>query len=332
MKNYGVFAKHSFNNLFKDTVLTDNWIGLEDNSKYNQYVNCSVFDNYQGIRLIGSSSTYFENTSVYDNYEGIFKYASTYFNNSLDSFNNTFIDLQVANDGELVIQENMWYCGPAALSIVFESLGLSVSQEDIAGLAGTNVNGTSLAGLYQACLRYGFNSSVWLLGYDDLRVNDLVVLQFGDDYHFSIVYSINESVVTLNDPSLGLFELDNETFVEYFSGYVLDVEPISERGVKVNVGQMEHIVGVFWPVIFVGSEACIAAGVVITGVGYLVYKLTSGSSSHIHSKLKHIKNKVKVPRKIKNPNSSVRYHINKGKKGNRINCMLYLKLLVQLVL
>jgi len=57
--------------------------------------------------------------------------------------------------------------------------------------------------------------------------------------------------------------------------------------------------------------------VVITGVGYLVYKLTSGSSSHIHSKLKHIKNKVKVPRKIKNPNSSVRYHINKGKKGNR---------------
>ena len=315
--DYGVFAKHSFNNLFKDTVLTDNWIGLEDNSKYNQYVNCSVFENYQGIRLIGSSSTYFENTSVYDNYEGIFKYASTYFNNSFDSFNNTFIDLQVANDGELVIQENMWYCGPAALSIVFESLGLSVSQEDIAGLAGTNVNGTSLAGLYQACLHYGFDSSVWLLGYDDLRVNDLVVLQFGDDYHFSIVYSINESVVTLNDPSLGLFELDNETFVEYFSGYVLDVEPISERGVKVNVGQMEHIVGVFWPVIFVGYEACIAAVVVLTGVVYLVYKLTSGSSSHIHSKLKHIKNKVKVPRKIKNPNSSVRYYINKGKKGNR---------------
>ncbi len=74
---------------------------------------------------------------------------------------------------------------------------------------------------------------------------------------------------------------------------------------------------VFLPFALAAYEAYIAAGVVITGVGYLVYKLTSGSSSHIHSKLKHIKNKVKVPRKIKNPNSSVRYHINKGKKGNR---------------
>ena len=74
---------------------------------------------------------------------------------------------------------------------------------------------------------------------------------------------------------------------------------------------------VFLPFALAAYEAYIAAGVVITGVGYLVYKLTSGSSSHIHSKLKHIKNKVKVPRKIKNPNSSVRYYINKGKKGNR---------------
>lgn len=320
--DYGVFAKHSFNNLFKDTVLTDNWIGLEDNSKYNQYVNCSVFENYQGIRLIGSSSTYFENTSVYDNYEGIFKYASTYFNNSFDSFNNTFVDLQVANDGELVIQENMWYCGPAALSIVFESLGLSVSQEDIACLAGTSVNGTSLSGLYQACLHYGFDSSVWLLGYDDLRVNDLVVLQFGEDYHFSIVYSINESVVVLNDPSLGLFELDNETFGEYFSGYVLDVEPISERGVRVNIGQMEHIVGTN-PLVVVGftfPELLIGAAVVC-GAAWVGWEIGKFAATQ-YKKWKNSKKLTHKPAKSnknfnKKSNPSVGYSINKGKRGNR---------------
>ena len=70
----------------------------------------------------------------------------------------------------------MWYCGPAALSIIFENLGLTASQKDIANIAGTNTNGTSLYGLYLSCLSYGFNSTVWMLSSSDLRINDLIVL------------------------------------------------------------------------------------------------------------------------------------------------------------
>ena len=60
---------------------------------------------------------------------------------------------------------------------------------------------------------------------------------------FLVVYDINESAVVLNDPSIGLFELSRETFDELFSGYVLDVEPVKDRGVRVSVTQMKSIVG-----------------------------------------------------------------------------------------
>lgn len=42
---------------------------------------------------------------------------------------------------------------------------------------------------------------------------------------------------------IGLFELDKETFNELFSGYVLDAEPINDRGVKVSLAQMKSLVG-----------------------------------------------------------------------------------------
>ena len=37
-------------------------------------------------------------------------------NKSSDVYNNSLVNVQSLSDGDIIIQDNMWYCGPAALS------------------------------------------------------------------------------------------------------------------------------------------------------------------------------------------------------------------------
>ena len=311
--DYGILAKYSNINLFKNNSVFNNWIAIEDSSKYNQFLSNNIHDNYQGIRLIASNSALIENTNVYNNYLGILKYSSSFINKSASVYNNTLINVQSLNDGEIVIQDNMWYCGPAALSIIFESLGLSLSQEDIAKIAGTNTNGTSLYGLYQACIKKGFNPSVLKINSSDLKTNDLAVLLINEDYHFSVIYSINDTDIVLNDPSIGLFVLSRETFDEMFSGYVLDVEPIKDRVSNVSIAKMKTIVGTVFPALAYGGYLALAGVTVIAGSLAIVWN----SNSHYNSKSiqkPHYtwkpNNKIHFPRNVKYPTST-------GNNGNR---------------
>ena len=221
----------------------------------------------------------------------------------------------------------MWYCGPAALSIIFENLGLTASQKDIANIAGTNTNGTSLYGLYLSCLSYGFNSTVWMLSSSDLRINDLIVLLFDGEYHFSAVYDINESAVVLNDPSIGLFELSRETFDELFSGYVLDVEPVKDRGVKVSVTQMKSVVGTN-PLVIAGlvlDPVVLLGGAVVMAAAWTGWQIGAYAGELYNNWRKHNKSpshKKKVTQ-YKNPNGHyyVSYPTYGGNKGNRVKAI-----------
>ena len=111
-------------------------------------------------------------------------------------------DVQSFDTTDLVLQDSVWNCGPATLVNLFKLYGLDVSQDEIVSIAGTDSNGTSLYGLYLACVHYGFNVSAWCLdSASGIRVNDLVVLLLDGEYHFTLIKGVNETSVLLADIS-----------------------------------------------------------------------------------------------------------------------------------
>lgn len=206
---------------------------------------------------------------------GLFKYVTEDSSLVLDSVieNNTLADVQSFDTTDLVLQDSVWNCGPATLVNLFKLYGLDVSQDEIASITGTDSNGTSLYGLYLACVHYGFNVSAWCLdSARSIEVNDLVVLLLDGEYHFTLINGVNETSVLLADSSFGILDLDWDDFEDLFSGYVLELNSTGERGQRLNVELMGNITGTFLPLVAVGAYVGIAAVVAVGS--YLIYKFS----------------------------------------------------------
>ena len=101
-------------------------------------------------------------------------------------------------------------CGPASLKIVMDYYGVSVSETEIARIAGaTKEKGTSIKGLIKAARRFGFktflkqNSSLKDLEYFVNKKIPVIVDWFDeDDGHYSVVVDIDKKNVILMDPAL----------------------------------------------------------------------------------------------------------------------------------
>ena len=101
-------------------------------------------------------------------------------------------------------------CGPASLKMVMDYYGVSVSEKEIARVAGaTRERGTSIKGLIKAAKRFGFK--VFLK--KDASLKDLehfverkipVIVDWFDkeEGHYSVVVDINKRNVVLMDPAL----------------------------------------------------------------------------------------------------------------------------------
>lgn len=101
-------------------------------------------------------------------------------------------------------------CGPVSLKMVMNYYGVSVSETEIAKIAGAKrEKGTSIKGLIRAAKYFGFqtflkkNSSL-----DDLRyfikrkIPVIVDWFFEDEGHYSVVVDIDKKNVVLMDPTL----------------------------------------------------------------------------------------------------------------------------------
>lgn len=101
-------------------------------------------------------------------------------------------------------------CGPASLKMVFDYYGVSVSEKEIAKLAGASKEkGTSIEGLIKAAKHFGFQ--VFLKkksSLDDLRyfikrkIPVIVDWFFEDEGHYSVVVDIDKKNIVLMDPTL----------------------------------------------------------------------------------------------------------------------------------
>lgn len=102
-------------------------------------------------------------------------------------------------------------CGPASLKMVMDYYGVSVSEAEIAKVAGaTKEKGAPIRGLIKAAKHFGFktffkqNSSLRDLEYFVNKKIPVIVDWFAeDDGHYSVVADINKKNVVLLDPALG---------------------------------------------------------------------------------------------------------------------------------
>lgn len=102
------------------------------------------------------------------------------------------------------------FCGPASLKMVLDYYGVSVSEAELAKIAGgSREKGTSREGLIKAAKHFGFyvflkkNSTL-----DDLRyfvkrkIPVIIDWFFEDDGHYSVVVDIDKKNIVLMDPTL----------------------------------------------------------------------------------------------------------------------------------
>jgi len=101
-------------------------------------------------------------------------------------------------------------CGPASLKMVMDYYGVSVSEKEIARVAGsTRERGTSIRGLIRTARRFGFkaifrkDASLKDLEYFIDKKIPIIVDWFDrDGGHYSVVVDINKRKVVLMDPAL----------------------------------------------------------------------------------------------------------------------------------
>ena len=121
----------------------------------------------------------------------------------------------------VVLQTRNYTCGPAALATVLQRLGVNTTEDELAGLAGTTEDGTTMQGLLEASRAKGMNANGMKLNISELKEN-MIAYTINDGMgHYTVINEITNETIKLADPSLGNIEMNIEEFAEIYSRYTL---------------------------------------------------------------------------------------------------------------
>ncbi|MDI6841392.1 MAG: cysteine peptidase family C39 domain-containing protein [Methanothermobacter wolfeii] len=121
----------------------------------------------------------------------------------------------------VVLQARNYTCGPAALATVLQRLGVNTTEDELAGLAGTTEEGTTMQGLLEASMAKGMNATGMKLNISELTENMIAYTINDGTGHYTVINGITNDTIKLADPSLGDIEMNIEEFAEIYSGYTL---------------------------------------------------------------------------------------------------------------
>ncbi|WP_269899704.1 C39 family peptidase [Methanothermobacter thermautotrophicus] len=124
----------------------------------------------------------------------------------------------------VVLQTRNYTCGPAALATVLQRLGVNTTEDELAGLAGTTEDGTTMQGLLEASRAKGVNATGMKLNISELRENMIAYTINDGTGHYTVINGITNDTIKLADPSLGNIEMNIEEFAEIYSGYTLVIK------------------------------------------------------------------------------------------------------------
>lgn len=133
----------------------------------------------------------------------------------------------------VVLQTRMTNCGPAALKMVLESLGIDRELTDIEDMIGLDETGSSLFDLMKYAESQGVHAEAWRLNIDDLKDKPLPAIVFIEDDHFAVLDQINQhGEIILRDPAIGRLRISKEAFEHIWGGETLIIKhsPCGGRG------------------------------------------------------------------------------------------------------
>ncbi|GLI12075.1 hypothetical protein MARBORIA2_11650 [Methanobrevibacter arboriphilus] len=216
---YAIYIKFSANINVLDNNLVNNWVGVYLFKTDSNNVVGNIFtENGAGLSIYNSIATL--------NSSNIFK-------------NNWLADSSVIDDSEMVMATTVYTCGPAALATLFKKWGVFTTESEIAKLAGTDNEGTSLWGLKNASESKGIYANAYNVTSDKLKVDNIVLLKINGFNHFELILNISNETIVLFDPNLGIISMNwtrfNELFtgiVMVFNGTIINSTPLSEKVMK----------------------------------------------------------------------------------------------------
>lgn len=133
---------------------------------------------------------------------------------------NPFLDEESSQE-KIVLQSTEYNCGPAALATVLRGLGINCSEQEIANIAGTDETGTSMYGLLCAARSKGIDAAGMRMDIELLEKMDIVFLNFGGKFHYSVIARIKNKSIILADPALGKIEITKDYFKKLYTGNAL---------------------------------------------------------------------------------------------------------------
>lgn len=247
--SYGIFGLENSNLTISKSEFVDCWISLDlINSNNTLIKNNNISKSYLGLELISSTTNLTNNIFIYNTI------AYSVFNSSLyGNYNNNFLNSILADfasfdNSEIVIQNNIWSCGPASLATVLHKLGYTqFNQLSIINNTFTNNNGTSLLSLYSYLhnndIKNFTNACAFNLNSSDLSPLDIVLLNISNDLHYSVIWDITENWVVLADSTAGLLNITRESFDKLFSSYTLVLNGSNSSFDILTVQEMSEIYG-----------------------------------------------------------------------------------------
>lgn len=240
-------SSESNNSVISGNNIHDNWYGIFVNIADTTHINNNnLTKNNIAISLFNSTSTNITANYINDNQAGITHHQSSNTLNGNNITNNAIVNIQEVDTTGVVMQSNIWNCGPASLTTVLNRMGINATQEDIADLAGTDKEGTSMWGLVNAAQQYDMlNSTGMIVPVDQLQANNIVLLTMAGLYHFSVITNITNGTVFLADSAFGNINMSIENFTAMYSGYVIVITNTSTNNVTnstpLSMGDLQTI-------------------------------------------------------------------------------------------
>jgi predicted double-glycine peptidase len=105
-----------------------------------------------------------------------------------------------SNQGKEKKEDEDANCGPIALKIVCQIYGVKTTVEELARLAQTDEEGTTMYGLFQAARAKGLRAAGTRLDFEDLkRIEKPVIVFLKKRKHYVVVMNVTEKGVIIKD-------------------------------------------------------------------------------------------------------------------------------------
>ncbi|MBM4169234.1 MAG: hypothetical protein FJ215_08775 [Ignavibacteria bacterium] len=125
----------------------------------------------------------------------------------------------------VVLQDKRNNCGPAALKMVFDHYGISMTLAEIEKNVELTAKGSSMLALKEMAELHGLKAEGWRYTLEDFLKTQLPAIVFVHSDHFVVVDSITEGgEIFMRDPAVGRVKVDAKRLPTIWNGETLVFE------------------------------------------------------------------------------------------------------------